>query len=64
MDWLLKGLQAAAVLAAAGILGSWFRKEVREARAAGRPWYTPYLTAPGLLVVLAVLLPLLIWMVP
>jgi len=36
---------------AALILGHWLHKEVRKARALGRPWYTPYLSTPGILII-------------
>lgn len=63
MDWLLAMVKIAAILLAAGILGNWFLKEVKQAKLSGRPWYTPYLTAPGILVlIIAVLLPILAWL--
>jgi len=36
---------------AALILGNWFFKELQKARALGKPWYTPYLTTPGILII-------------
>jgi len=60
MSWLLPLLKMAAVLAAAGFLGNWFLGELKRARAQGKPWYAPYLSVPGLLIVLAVLLPLIL----
>ena len=60
MSWLLSLLKMAAVLAAAGFLGNWFLTELKRARARGKPWYAPYLSVPGLLIVLAVLLPLIL----
>ena len=54
-------LKLVAVLAAAIYVGNWFLAEVRKARLAGQPWYRPYLSIPGILVILALLLPIFIW---
>lgn len=63
MGWLLDIVKIAAILSAAGILGNWFLKEVKQAKLSGSPWYAPYLTAPGILVVIvALLLPILAWL--
>ncbi|MFO7932414.1 MAG: hypothetical protein ACQETG_01050 [Thermodesulfobacteriota bacterium] len=55
-------LKAAAVLVAAGILGNWFLAEVKKAKIENQPWYKPYLSPPGLLIILAVLLPVIVWL--
>lgn len=51
-------LKAIPILAAAFLLGSWFLSEVRKAKTAGKPWYTPYLTVPGMLVVITLMIPI------
>ena len=62
MDALLPFLRLAAVMVAAIMLGRLFLAECRKARAAGSPWYRPYLSFPGLLVLaLIVGLPFLMW---
>jgi hypothetical protein len=48
-------------LLAAVLLGSRFLAEVRKAHHQGAPWYTPYLTLPGILVILALALPVVYW---
>ncbi len=63
MDWFLPLLKMAAVLVAAGFLGNWFLTELRRARAQRKPWYTPYISLPGLLIILAILLPLILKMI-
>jgi len=51
-----------AVVLAAILLGNWFLAEMRSARRQRLPWYVPYLTPAGILVVLAALgLPILLW---
>ena len=55
-------IKAVALLAAAGILGNWFLAEVKEAKKQQKPWYQPYLSPPGLLILLALALPLIVWM--
>jgi len=63
LHWLIDLIKIVAVLAAAGILGSWFLREVRRTKLSGKPWYTPYISPPGLLIFLALLLPVLAWIV-
>jgi hypothetical protein len=62
MESVLQMLQFVAVLAAAGLLGNWFLTEVRKSRARKAPWYRPYLTVPGIMVVIAVLIPVIYWL--
>ena len=53
-------IQFACILAAAAILGNWFLKEIRKAKIMGKPWYAPYLSTPGIIILLLiVLLPLI-----
>jgi hypothetical protein len=50
-----------AVLVAAMILGNWFLIEVKKAKSNKQPWYKPYFSVPGLIILAAVLgLPLLL----
>ena len=51
-------LKTISILAAAFLLGNWFLSEVRKAKAAAKPWYAPYLTIPGLLVLVALMIPI------
>jgi hypothetical protein len=51
------------VLIAAVLVGNAFLKEVRAAQRAKAPWYKPYLTLPGVIVVLALLAPFVLWIV-
>ena len=56
-------LKIIAVLIAAMLIGNGFLRELKKAHALGLPWYRPYLSPPGLLIVLAVLLlPILVGM--
>jgi len=48
---------------AAILIGNWFLAEVKKARLKGKPWYQFYLSPPGLLIILALLLPMIIWIV-
>lgn len=56
-------IKAVAVLAAAAILGNWFLGEVKKSKAKKEPWYKPYLSPPGLLIIFAVFLPVIAWLV-
>jgi hypothetical protein len=63
METLISALKFIPVLLAAVLVGNAFLKEVRKAQQAKAPWYRPYLTAPGVIVVLALLAPLVLWIV-
>jgi phage-related protein len=53
-----------APLVAAILVGNWFMSEVRKARFKGAPWYQAYVSIPGLLIILAVLLvPIVLWII-
>lgn len=63
MDVLKNLLALSAPLLAAVILGNLFLTEVKKARTARAPWYAPYLTLPGLMVLAALCSPILIWLI-
>ena len=46
------------VLIAAIIVGNWFLAEVKIANRKQQPWYKPYLSVPGLIILAALSLPL------
>jgi hypothetical protein len=52
----------AAVLLAASFLGNWFLSELKKARVLQKPWYVPYLTPPGLLIIIALFVPVVVWL--
>jgi hypothetical protein len=57
LDWL--GLaRMAAVLIAAILIGNWFLAEVRKSKIKQEPWYKPYVSLPGLIIIAALSLPL------
>jgi len=62
MDMLKNLLALCAPLVAAVILGNLFLTEVKKARTARASWYAPYLTLPGIMVLAALCLPILIWL--
>ena len=45
------------ILVAALLLGNWFLAETKKAKAAGKPWYAPYLTIPGVLIIIIFMIP-------
>jgi hypothetical protein len=49
-------LRMVAVLVAAMLLGRWFLQELKNAKARGLPWYRPYVSPPGLLIILIIIL--------
>ena len=63
MSNLMNLLKMVAVLVAAILVGNWFLAAVKEARLKDKPWYQPYLSAPGILILLALLVPIIIWII-
>jgi len=55
---LIKLVKYAAILTAAIIIGNWFLVEVKKAKFNRQPWYKPYLSVPGLIILAALSLPL------
>ena len=62
MPSLIQAIKLVAVLAAAALLGNWFLAELKKNRRRGRPWYSVYLSPPGLLILAALLVPLVFWL--
>lgn len=55
-------LKIVSVMVGAGLLGKLFLDEVTKAKIERKPWYTPYLTPPGILVVfICIGLPVVLW---
>ncbi|MDY0164487.1 hypothetical protein [Desulfobotulus sp.] len=62
MEWFLELVKMGAALGSAMLLGHWFLAEVKRVKAEKQPVYKAYMTLPGLLVILAVLIPAAIWL--
>lgn len=56
-------LRAAAILIAAALIGNWFVSEFKKARIKGLPLYKVYFTAPGILIMVAMAIPVVIWLI-
>ncbi len=48
-------IKAIAVVVAAFIVGNSFLAELKKARTLGLPWYKPYLTLPGIIILIVIL---------
>jgi hypothetical protein len=48
-----------AVLVAAIVIGNWFLAEVKKAKVKQQPWYKPYFSIPGLVILAALSLPII-----
>ena len=48
-----------AVLVAAIVIGNWFLAEVKKAKIKQQPWFKPYLSIPGLIILAALSLPII-----
>jgi hypothetical protein len=62
MPTFVQALKLAAVLLAAALLGNWFLAEFKKARRRNLPWYSAYLSPPGLLIIAAIVVPLVYWL--
>ncbi|MCW7753182.1 hypothetical protein OOT00_04185 [Desulfobotulus sp. H1] len=62
MEWVLEIIKMGAALGSAMLLGHWFLAEVKRVKTAGEPFYRAYMTTPGVLVILAVLVPAVLWL--
>ena len=60
---LLKLIKYVAVLVAAMIIGNWFLSEVGKAKTNKEPWHKPYLSLPGLIILAALSLPLVLLLI-
>jgi len=56
-------IKYAAVLVAAIIIGNWFLTEAKKAKTNKEPWYKPYLSLPGLIILAALTLPFIILLI-
>jgi hypothetical protein len=62
LSWLTL-VKYGGVLIAAIILGNWFLAEVKKAHRQQQPWYKPYLSVPGLIILAVLSLPLIYLMI-
>jgi len=60
---LLNILKFVAVLVAAAIIGNWFLARVKKPKIREDPWYMPYVSLPGIIILLALMLPLILWII-
>lgn len=59
MSGFTEYLKLGSVLVAAFLLGNWYLAEVKKAKIAAKPWYAPYLTIPGVIMItFLILLPI------
>ena len=63
MATIVNFLKMLAVLGAAMLLGNWFLTEIKDARKKGKPGDVPYLSVPGILIILFLILPIIIWII-
>ena len=63
MEHIVNILKIIPILIAAILLGNWFLAELKHANATDKPWYTVYISIPGLLILLAILvIPIVLWL--
>jgi hypothetical protein len=60
---IVEFVKICAILAASAMLGNWFLTEVKASKLKGEPWYSPYFSLPGILIIcIIILLPILAWL--
>ncbi len=59
---MLSILQFAPIIICSVIVGRWFLSEVKKAKSANLPWFSPYFTIPGILVLMGLTAPLFIYL--
>jgi len=57
---MIQFLSFISVLVAAILIGTWFLDEIKQAKINNHPWYKPYLTFPGIVIIIAVLCPVVL----
>jgi hypothetical protein len=62
VETFLQFVKLVATLLAAIMLGNWYLSDVRKARRAGKSWYAAHLSPPGLLILLAMALPVILYL--
>ena len=62
MTFLTEAVKLICVVLGAAILGNWFLAEVKKSRRLHLPWYSAYLSPPGLLILAALLVPVIYWL--
>ncbi len=63
MEHIVYIIKIIPILIAAILLGNWFLAELKRANATDKPWYTAYISIPGLLILLAILvIPIVLWL--
>lgn len=63
MSIIIDILKLVTIMAAAILLGNWFQSERKALNAKGKPGYKVYLSVPGLLILVAISLPIIIWII-
>jgi len=56
-------VKVVALLGAGAIVGNWFLSEVKKTKVRKDPWYEPYLSPPGIIILIAICLPVMAWLI-
>jgi hypothetical protein len=62
MTSLIEAAKLVSILLGAAILGNWFLSELKKSHRRNLPWYSAYLSPPGLLILAALLVPVIYWL--
>jgi hypothetical protein len=57
---MIQLLSFISVLVAAILIGTWFLDEIKQTKLNNLPWYTPYLSFPGIIIIIALTIPIMI----
>ncbi len=63
MENIVPYLKIIPILLASFLIGNWFLAELKRANDSDKPWYTAYLSPPGLIILLAIfVIPIVLWL--
>ncbi|KPA09521.1 conserved hypothetical protein, membrane [Candidatus Magnetomorum sp. HK-1] len=57
---MIQILSFIAILVAAILIGNWFLDEIKQSKIKGLPWYQPYISIPGIIIMIAIAFPIVI----
>ncbi len=57
MPLFLSIIKFISVIIASVLIGRWFLSELKSAQKNQKPWYVPYISIPGIIIIIAILIP-------
>ena len=57
MPMFLNVIKFISIIIASIIIGKWFLTELKSAQKEQKPWYAPYISIPGIIIIIVILIP-------